>query len=262
MQKLEKIIDNIYRSIKKDKIKYKGLLADNLNKTPSLGAKQNIYDVTVKNKDVVKIASEKRARDTFAKLYEEDREFRRELIGRIDLHGSNFERGNLGSIIKKVRNGETLTKNDLRGKGYDLFNVMLVDNSDMGIKNSNRFYDALRKQGVNAIIDVNDRKYSGFKAKMPIITFDGDFDYTKRAMDDIEIQKNLKKATVDIFGPEIAKAGALYVGMYGAAPAINKVQMDKKVLQYKQDHPNTNLSDKEIKAMIEEELQKGGENSK
>ena len=47
---------------------------------------------------------------------------------------------------------------------------MLVDKGDDSVKNSNKFYDALRKQGVNALIDVNDKKYSGYRSKMPIIT--------------------------------------------------------------------------------------------
>ena len=265
---------------KKDKIKYKGLLADNFNKNiareheintdvaklrglPISGIKKDsVYDVTVKNKDVIKIASEKRARDTFAKLYENDKEFRKVLNARIDLDGTMYSQNKLDGMVRKIRNGETLTKNDIHGKMYDLFNIMLADTSDKGNENAGRFYDALRKQGVNAIVDVNDRRYSGFKAKMPIITFDGEYDYSKRAMSDAEIEKNLKKATNMITIPELMKQGAILIGAYGSVPVMNKVQLDKKVLLYKQDHPNTTMTDKEIKAMIQEELQKGGENSK
>ena len=43
---------------------------------------------------------------------------------------------------------------------------------------------------------------------------------------------------------------------------MSKAKLDKQILLYKQEHPNTKMSDAEIKAMIKEELQKGGENSK
>ena len=68
---------------KKDKIKYKGLLGSSfetqieaqnkINKVFNEKAvKEAIYDVTVKNKDTVKVASRKRAEDAFMKLYNED----------------------------------------------------------------------------------------------------------------------------------------------------------------------------------------------
>ena len=36
----------------------------------------------------------------------------------------------------------------------------------------------------------------------------------------------------------------------------------KEAIRYQKEHPNTKMSDAEIKTMIKEELQKGGENSK
>ena len=75
---------------KKDKIKYKGLLGDTFDVNIQADKKINeafgretvreaVYDVTVKNKDTVKVASRKRAEDAFMKLYNEDSEFRKAL---------------------------------------------------------------------------------------------------------------------------------------------------------------------------------------
>ena len=133
---------------------------------------------------------------------------------------------------------------------------MLVDKGEDSVKNSNKFYDALRKQGMNALIDVNDKKYSGYRSKMPIITIDDGFEYSKRVMENSEIQENLKKAYVKTITPEVAKLVVPFVGVYGATPVISKYQVDRRVMEYKSKHPNTNMTDAEIKAMVKEQIKK------
>lgn len=256
---------------KKDNIKYKGFLGEHFeqqikqqHRLDSLVNKNavadKIYDVTVKNNQEIKIASRKRAEDAFVNLFKNDSEFRKNLMDRAK--EVNDEMGLQQATGERLFNGGKTNDRWIRTKAYDYFNSLLVDDDAKTASNANKFYEALRKQGMNAVADMNDKKYSGYNAKMPIITFDGDFDYSKRAMGSSEIAENLKKAKIMTWGPSIAKTGAFYVGCYSAAPVISKVQLDKKVLQYKQDHPNTNMTDKEIKAMIQEELQKGGGNSK
>ena len=46
----------------------------------------------------------------------------------------------------------------------------------------------------------------------------------------------------------------MFVGMYGAAPVINKRQIDKRVILYKQTQPNSKMSDKQKRDMIKEEM--------
>ena len=247
---------------KKDKIKYKGLLGESYNNdiatnkklNDSLGRKsikESVYDVTVKNKDVVKVASRKRSEDAFIKLYNEDPEFRKGLQNRVK-ELSN-ELGTLSPFAKKMGD-DKLDNHKLRKYGYDIFNTLLVDNDKRSTSNANKFYESLRKQGMNALMDVNDKKYSGYNAKMPIITFDGNFDYVKREMSKSEIMKNQKKANQMLLYPSLMKGGAMMIGLYGAAPVISKLQVDKKVLQYKQDHPNSKMTDKEIREMIKQEM--------
>ena len=260
---------------KKDKVKYKGMLAKqfdtqikaqekidsvlgeysgekNINKI-----KERVYDVTVRNKGDINVASRKRAEDAFMKLYKEDSEFRKGLQERAkDLDGTM---GTLNILGKDLSSGIEIKERRLRKYGYDYFNTLLVDNDERSIKNANKFYDALRKQGMNAIEDMNDKKYSGYNAKMPIITFDGKFDYSKRVMDATEILKNEKEVAKMITRPTLLKAGAMLVGVYGATPVANKIDMDKRVLKYKEEHPNTNMTNAEIKAMIKEEWAKAQE---
>ena len=247
---------------KKDKVKYKGLLGSSFetqikaqNKINEVfnekAVKEAVYDVTVKNKDAVKVASRKRAEDAFMKLYNEDSEFRKALQERAK--ETTEEMGFLKPFSKKLGEGK-LEKHQLRKYGYDIFNTLLVDTDKRSESNANKFYDALKKQGMNALEDINDKKYSGYNAKMPIITFDGNFDYVKREMSKSEIMSNNKKATNMTIRPALIKGGAAFIGMYAAVPVISKMAVDKGVLKYKEEHPNTEMSDAEIKKMIKEEL--------
>ena len=243
---------------KRDKVKYKGLYAqrlNDLNKTPkSIEQGLKVYDVTMKNKKEMRVASRKRAEDTFKNLYLNDDTFRQTL--KEDAKHIGIGRTVFENVRKKIYNGEELNNRDLK-KAYDYFNThVLMDRNLDGSNNklSNMFFDSLRKQGINAIQDVNDQKYSGYRAKLPIITFDNSFEYTKRAMDDKEIKTNHRKALADVLSPAIMTTGAVYVGIYGAAPVVNKVRIDKQVLLYKQDHPNTKMTDAEIRDMIKKEL--------
>ena len=250
---------------KNDKIKYKGLLADNFNKAANKenkngveGTLQKVYDVTVKNKNEIRVASEKRARDTFEKLYRDDSDFREGINKALKEKGMSYSNinGTLQRVATKAENGGKFTNRELKKGVYDLFNIMLVDKGEDSVKNSNKFYDALKKQGMNALIDVNDKKYSGYRAKMPIITIDDGFEYSKRVMENSEIQENLKKAYVKTLTPEVAKLVAPFVAVYGTTPVISKYQVDRGVVEYKSKHPNTKMTDAEIKVMVKEQIKK------
>ena len=243
---------------KRDKVKYKGLYArrlNDLNKTPkSIEQGLKVYDVTMKNKKEMRVASRKRAEDTFKKLYLNDDNFRQTL--KEDAKHIGIGRTVFENVRKKIYNGEELNNRDFK-KAYDYFNAHVLMDRDLDGNNnklSNMFFDSLRKQGINAIQDVNDQKYSGYRAKLPIITFDNSFEYTKRVMDDKEIKMNHRKALADVLSPAIMTIGAAYVGIHGTTPVMNKVKVDKQVLLYKQEHPNTKMTDAEIRVMFKNEL--------
>ena len=259
---------------KNDKVKYKGILATSFEKqidrdynrakkvNPD-AIKDRIYDVTVKNKNEIRVASEKMSRDTFQKLYREDEGFRNGVDRAFKKQGFMFALGkpNLERISNKIDKGGKLNDIELKRSAYDLFNVMLMDKSEDGVKNSTKFYDALRKQGVNALIDINDKKYSGYKAKMPIITLDDGFEYSKRVMESKEIADNFKKGWAKILVPQLMQTGAIYAGSKAVTPVMNKVKIEKAVLNYKAEHPNTKMTDAEIKEMIVKQMEEN-ENEK
>ena len=239
---------------KKDKVLYKGMFADHINKLKE--DSENIYDITIKNRSNIKVASEKRARDTFTNLFKNDKEFKDEFIERLQKDGYVVSKGRLDGIFNKMKdNPNSLTDREIKTKAYDLFNVMLADPGERTQKNSSRFYDALRKQGINAVVDVNDSKINNYHAKMPLILFDGEFDNVKkRIMDDKEIQQNMNKYINRSANQSYMALGAAAVGLYASIPIYNKLQIDRKRLEYKELHPNTKMTDSEIEAMIKKEL--------
>lgn len=239
---------------KKDKVLYKGMFADHINKLKE--DSENIYDITIKNRSDIKVASEKRARDTFTNLFKNDKEFKDEFIERLQKDGYAISKGRLDGIFNKMKvNPNSLTDREIKTKAYDLFNVMLAEPGERTQKNSSRFYDALRKQGINAVVDVNDSKINNYHAKMPLILFDGEFDNVKkRIMDDKEIQQNMNKHINRSANRSYMALGAAAVGLYASIPIYNKAQIDRKRLEYKELHPNTKMTDSEIEAMIKKEL--------
>ena len=57
---------------------------------------------------------------------------------------------------------------------YKAFNLSLVNHNSQEIAAQNRFYSELKKKGYNALLDYNDKEYSSYHAKRPMIVFDTD----------------------------------------------------------------------------------------
>ena len=222
--------------------------------------KKNIYDMTIKSKKDIKVASEKRARETFEKLYKNDPEFRKNLAERAKDNRLSLimKKGMMknDTVDKLIAEGKDMSDKQLKSKAYDVFNIMLVDGDARSRSNQKKFYDALKEQGINAVQDMNDKKYSGYGTKNPLILFDGEFDYSKKVLSDSQIQKDLNKTLAQLYAKPAIAMGAAYVGGYGAIPMMNKVTLDKAAIYYKRQHPDTKMSDKEIKQMLMEQAKK------
>ena len=57
---------------------------------------------------------------------------------------------------------------------YKAFNLSLVNHNQQEIAAQNRFYGELKTKGYNALLDYNDKEYSSYHAKRPMIVFDTD----------------------------------------------------------------------------------------
>lgn len=180
----------------------------------------------------VKVASLDRCRKTFQDLYKNDQDFQSIV---------NHKVPGIGGLSKKQQ--------------YDRFNQELVDMH--GSDASKKFYDKLKKAGYGAIQDINDMKYSGYHAKNPLIVFDNSkgniMVQSVNKMKQVSAQratKEMAKASGETLVEDfLKKAGPLSaVGLTGAA--VSTYRSNPAVQNYKQQHPNTNMTDRQIAAML------------
>lgn len=155
-----------------DKKRYEGTYSQALLANKMLTfSDDKVAKVTTKFERDIKIASPKRARDTFKKLYNNDSEFRKMVT---DVSGMVNEDRNSGTrkqakafkALEKIVKGKS---KNFHGKAYDGFNTALVGQGDKFDKIRDKYYAELKKQGIDAIVDRNDKALSGYNTKRPII---------------------------------------------------------------------------------------------
>lgn len=239
---------------KGDKIRYKGLYGQQIK----MGGKEAHKVTLTANKDV-RVASRKKAAEVFADLYKNDPEFKEAFV-----KNSNSLAGQLGKFDDRAKllnqASKSMGDKQLVKRGYDAFNIGLVNHTESGKIASNKFYDRLKKMGYDAVTDVHDQKYSGYKAKNPVIVFNKSDKLSVSDMsklNDGQIMSNAKNAAARIAGPSVAK----YVAGYTAAVAAShRISTTAMINDYRKEHPNTKKTDKEILNMLT--IQQQGANSK
>lgn len=243
-----------------DRTKYQGLLGKSMQDdimrneqfNPLSTGRVKVMKFAIKPQDDVKVASPKRVKDTFEKLYKNNAEFKSAVDKSNKEMYDSVRFGSQGPLYKQVldKTESSKSRSFIRGKMYDAFNVGLVNKSDDGSKAANIFYNELRKQGVNAIQDINDKKYSGYNSKNPIIMFGGKYDYSGNVMSKDAVARNLNKAQNLLIKDDLIKEGKKSIAMFGSTGfmmySITNVANKQAINRYRTEHPNTNKSDKEI----------------
>ena len=179
---------------KKDGRKYDTLRVKDLNRWGQKG-----YRVTTEFKTDAKIASNSAARREFKRLMKTDKEFRASVK-------DNAKR----SLRIKSRYGSFNT------------NMPYADENQW-----NKFTAAMRKKGYSGIKDINDRKYSGYDSKNPIILFD-----EKR-------MKQVGKKGIDVDDREYNKLVGKIIGKQLIKQNIPKVAAIGGVIAYKNHSKST-----------------------
>ena len=204
---------------------------------------EGIYKNEIKLNSDVKRASVANARNIFYEKMDNDPQFKKEVLNTLKkTHYSDSK-----AVNEYLRNGKHSRKL------YDRFNQALATPEFQTAGIHKKYYDEMKKHGYNAILDINDTRYSGYKqiSKDPTIFF-GDDKWEKisnRKLSDIEIDENVQKFTSDYsiknLGKSIAKAS-------GVAAASKAIIDQSSIDQYIKEHPNTRLSRKEILKRVKE----------
>ena len=204
---------------------------------------QGIYNNQIKLTGDVKRASVANAQKIFYKKMDSDPQFRKEVL----------------DTLKKTKYADDYAAEKYLQSGkharklYDRFNQALATPEFQTAGIHKKYYDEMKKHGYNAILDINDTRYSGYKqiSKDPTIFF-GDDKWEKisnRKLSDTEIDENVQKFMSDHSIKNLAKSIAKASGVAAASKAI----IDQSSIdQYIKEHPNTRLSRKEILKRVKE----------
>ena len=228
-----------------DLAKYKGIYGSHLG----VG---RAHKMTLNVNSDIKVASRDKAAKAFMDLYKNDPEFQdqfRTTAGKLLLQNQMAGVRDKSTEMLKTARKTDLTDRQLKKFGYDAFNMGLVDHSPGGEAASKKFYDKLKQMGYDAIVDINDRKYSGYGAKAPVIVFNnaGKISIAEaKKMTGQQIRSNANKARADMARKSaikegVAIAGAITASSY-ASITMNKIAVDN----YKIEHPNTTKTDQQI----------------
>ncbi len=245
------IRDAFYSSTNKlDNIKYRGLYGSTIKE-----GGRNAFQKEIKTLSDIKQASGKSAQNALSELMKTDSEFasgvKNYISPKKSLLGDRYS--------AKVAKAATSLKNGVVDKNvYEVFNATLVDHSPEMQTLTDKFFNKLSEKGYNAIKDVNDSKYSGYEAINPIIAFNtkGKVDVVNvKALVNDEVNKAKSIGLAQILGSAAVKTGAkvttaVLLGNI-AKQTVSSLSSQKKVSAYRQEHPETKLTNTEIERMLE-----------
>ena len=201
-----------------------------------------IFNNQIKVTKDVKRASVNNARKVLYEQMDRDPEFKKQVL-------NTLERTGYGKIDKDSPRA-LLTKDPK--KFYDRFNQALATPEFQEAGIHKKYYSALEKKGYNAVLDINDTRYSGYKkiSKDPTIFFGSDnFEkISNRKLSETEIDENVMKYALGTLGKNLAKTAVRDVAVISA---ISNVSDQKKIEKYLDEHPNSTLSRKEILKVVE-----------
>lgn len=165
-----------------DKNKYLGLFGNNLIKRAKYDSDSSdngetntkVYQVKIEATKKLKMPSDENASDITNKLLT-DKDFKSDLRTAIQQSKTQMRRPAQQELLKnslklldkdkELKEGEKLTV-------YKALNLSLTYHDPTSVRVQDKFYGAMKQKGYNALIDYNDKVYSSYKAKQPVIVFD------------------------------------------------------------------------------------------
>lgn len=183
--------------LKKDTDKYAGLFGKNLksraeyvarkaekeakatgNDTDAIEKRKiadnmEVYQLKLTTTNKLKVPSERSASNIVSKLLKDD-DFKSNLYDSFkDTSSKMFRPAQkllLTDAMKKLRS-DKIGDNDAKTI-YRALNLTLTNHNDQEVSVQKKFYSALKDNGYSALLDVNDKFYSSYHAKSPVIVFD------------------------------------------------------------------------------------------
>lgn len=136
-----------------------------------------VYQVKLATTKKLKIPSDENAGDITAKLLGE-KEFRDNVVASIQDSKEKMRRPSQQILFKQAQNALNKDPDKMilseKVAVYKALNLSLTYHNPQQVAAQDRFYSELKKKGYNAVLDYNDKEYSSYHAKRPMIVFDTD----------------------------------------------------------------------------------------
>ena len=136
-----------------------------------------VYQLKIDATKKLKIPSDENAGDITAKLLKE-KDFRDNVAASIQDSKSKMLRPQQQILFRQAQNAMNKDPSKLSNSEkvdiYKALNLSLTNHNPYEIAAQDRFYGELKKKGYNALLDYNDKDYSSYHAKRPMIVFDTD----------------------------------------------------------------------------------------
>lgn len=238
--------DAFYASMKRsDNSAYAGYYGKALQQN---GAK-SVYQKKINVNKGIKVASEKSAIQALQQLSSSDPNFtagmKKELQDSYNAYKLGQGTEKQRKVFKKAL--DSLNQGKVDKNVMNAVNVNLVERGET----TKKFYQQLAKNGYGAIVDKNDKYYSGYNTKMPLVVFNSDVSVSSvKKLGSEEINKKfnqkLSKETLKSVAPMAAVGAAALAAVKGLGAKANSNRQRTIVSEYRKEHPNSTLSDNEI----------------
>lgn len=206
---------------KSDANKYFGFYGRSLkNRAPD----KSVFQKTIKAKSEMKIASDKNAQSLLSKLYSEDKKFASDLDDLFRrLPRPLDQKGGVNHYNAK----KAIEKGVVDKSVYERFNRALVNYNNPAVK---RYYQYLREKGYDGLRDINDRKYSGYNARNPVIIINKGKAVVDRVEEKLfyEIQQQYEREKTKQFITNTARQVTPYAVATGGIVGVTYLSSDRK----------------------------------
>lgn len=229
-----------------------------------------VYQLKLSATNKLKVPSDENAGHITANLLKEP-EFRKNVEASIIDSKEKMRRPTQQLLFKQAQNALNKDPGKMSSSEkiaiYKALNLSLTNHNPQEIAAQDRFYSELKKKGYNALLDYNDKDYSSYHAKRPMIVFDTDSVRLQSVTetDPKVVDKLYRKYNAERIRKEVTANTIGYVTKFGSKSLsecksyLNKKTDDylgasgssKTVENYKKEHPNSKLSDREIMKMYE-----------
>lgn len=180
-----------------------------------------VYQLKLESTKKLKVPSDENAGDITAKLLEEPK-FKSDVEESIRDSKEKMKRPQQQILFNQAQHAMKKDPSKMTPSEkvavYKALNLSLVNHNPQEIAAQDRFYSELKKKGYNALLDYNDKDYSSYHAKRPMIVFDVD-SVKLRSVTEANpkvVDKLYKKYNAERIAKEVVANTVGLVGKYGS----------------------------------------------